>query len=176
MEQNLTTIGVDFFSKDVRVFNENIRLQIWDTAGEELFKSMAANFYKDSQGILLCYDVTNLKSFKNLDYWIKEIKNNAPGNVPILLVGTKIDLADKRVISSAEGLEFASKHKFIFFEVSSLDNRENCVPNSISMLVEQIVALAKEDTKKSLLITKNSLISKEETNQADIRAGDCCSN
>ena len=88
MQKNYTTVGVDFLSKDIEIKNEKFKIQIWDTAGEELFKSIASNFYKECHGVVICYDVTNRKSFENLGYWLNEIKNFSVENVGVIIIGT----------------------------------------------------------------------------------------
>ena len=168
-------MGVEFFSKDIQHNNEKYRIQIWDTAGEELFKSIAVNFYKECHGVILCYDVTNRNSFSNLEYWLKEIKNNAHVDISILLVGTKIDLIDKREISTKQGEEFAIIHKTLFYEVSSLSNLNDCVGKAFQLLINQLLGMYSQDGRKSLFNPRLSSLSKEEGTVMNAQPADCCS-
>ena len=84
-----------------------MKLQIWDTAGQERFRSIQASYYKGANGILVVYDITNRKSFENLNSWLIEIEKNGNKNVYKLLIGNKSDLEDERKVSKEEGIEFA---------------------------------------------------------------------
>ena len=176
MPNNLTTVGVDFFSKDIQHNNENYRVQIWDTAGEELFKSIAVNFYKECHGVVACYDVANRKSFENLEYWLQEVHNNAHQNIPILVLGTKTDLKDKRKVSSKEGVDFSSQHKTLFSEVSSLTNEDCCVEKAFLLLINQLLKTYSEEGVRSQLNQNISAVSKGDRSETQVKSADCCSN
>ena len=120
-EKNLTTIGIDFKIKNVILENNSkLKVKIWDTAGQERFRSMAFNFLKNIQGILLIYDLTDKSSFLSIDKWISNLENNLDmKNVPIILVGNKNDKEDERKVSYEEGLKYAQKYNFQFFEMSA---------------------------------------------------------
>ncbi|KAJ5067665.1 ras and ef-hand domain-containing protein [Anaeramoeba ignava] len=114
-----TTIGVDFRFTDIKIDNEPIKLQIWDTAGQEKFRSITNTYYRNSDGIMIVYDVTSQYSFNRLDGWFSEILASAPKGTKIVLVGNKCDLEDERVISFEEGEEFAKQQSCPFFELSA---------------------------------------------------------
>ena len=120
-EKNLTTIGIDFKIKNVILENNSkLKVKIWDTAGQERFRSMAYNFLKNIQGILLIYDLTDESSFISIDRWINNLENKLDiKNVPIILVGNKNDKEDERKISYEKGLKYAQKYNFKFFEMSA---------------------------------------------------------
>jgi small GTP-binding protein len=120
-EKNLTTIGIDFKIKNVILENNSkLKVKIWDTAGQERFRSMAFSFLKNIQGILLIYDLTDKSSFLSIDKWISNLENNLDmKNVPIILVGNKNDKEDERKVSYEEGLKYAQKYNFKFFEMSA---------------------------------------------------------
>jgi len=120
-EKNLTTIGIDFKIKNVILENNSkLKVKIWDTAGQERFRSMAFSFLKNIQGILLIYDLTDKSSFLSIDKWISNLENNLDmKNVPIILVGNKNDKEDERKVSYEEGLKYAQKYNFQFFEMSA---------------------------------------------------------
>lgn len=94
-----TTIGVEFGSKIISVNDKQIKLQIWDTAGQETFKSITRSYYRGSIGVILVYDITNRDSFNNIMKWLDETKNYANDKVTMLLVGNKTDLDAKYLLS-----------------------------------------------------------------------------
>ena len=115
------TINVDFKIKTI-TFSSSIaaELKIWDTCGQERFKSLTSGYFKEAHGIVLVFDVSNLDSFKNLSFWLKEIKNNSNSNIKpeIILVANKIDLKDRKVTNET-GKEFANKNKIMYVETSA---------------------------------------------------------
>lgn len=115
-----TTIGVDYKSVRVDHGNETIKLLIWDTAGQERFKSITKTFYKGSQIVIICFDLTNRDTFDNADSWLEEIQEENLTNPIIVLAGTKADLQTSRTISKEEGIKKASQLKLQgYFETSS---------------------------------------------------------
>ena len=116
------TIGVDFKIKTFEIDSKKIKMQIWDTAGQERFKNIISSYYRGAHGILLLYDVTDKESFKNLSNWLIEIEKNASKNILRILIGNKCDLEDKRVITYAQGKEFADTYGLKFIETSAKKN------------------------------------------------------
>ena len=113
------TIGVEFGSRTVSLGEKNIKLQIWDTAGQESFRSITRSYYRGSIGALLVYDVTKRTSFDNLVRWLEEMKENGYSKMQIILVGNKVDLEQEREVSFEEGSHFAQKNGLMFFETSA---------------------------------------------------------
>ena len=115
-----STIGIDFKTKFMKVGETSVKVLIWDTAGQEKFQNIAKNYYKGANGVLLVYDISSRKSFQRVDFWLKELKdNNRIEDLFICLVGNKIDLEDKRTISTEEGKKYADNNNIHFFEVSA---------------------------------------------------------
>ena len=103
-EIHMSTIGLDYRLKTLTLKNrKTVKLQIWDTAGQDRFRSITKNYYKKANGIILIYDITNKKSYKNIREWINQIKEEAVSNVIIYLVGNKIDLEKERKVKTEEG-------------------------------------------------------------------------
>ncbi|KAI5192842.1 Ras-related protein Rab-1A [Nematocida sp. AWRm77] len=86
-----STIGVDFRLKTISVDGETVKLQLWDTAGQERFRSITASYYRNANGIVLVFDITDAETFKDLRIWLEEISNNINSPVVILILGNKID-------------------------------------------------------------------------------------
>ncbi len=120
-KENYTcTVGVDFKVKTV-VLGPSIKvdLQIWDTSGEERFRTITKQYYRDAAGIVLVFDVTNEKSFSDIGQWIDDINLIAKKNVRMILVGNKQDMVNERVISTEVARRFAEKNNLIYYETSA---------------------------------------------------------
>jgi Ras-related protein Rab-1A len=141
MMSTLSTVGVDLASLDVRLPAASgsatsgggrgaaadekgvvVRLQVWDTAGQEKYRSIAESFYRGAAGILLVYDITRKSSFTNIQTWLASITAHTAGagSLEVVLVGNKSDLASSRAVSEAAGREAAAALGIPFFEVSAL--------------------------------------------------------
>lgn len=116
-EAHQMTIGVEFVSKDIKVDNQSIHIQIWDTAGAENFRSITRAYYKGVTAALIVYDITSRDSFNSVSFWVNELQENADSNVVKIIVGNKADL--QREVSEAEGRELANKAKCLFIETSA---------------------------------------------------------
>ena len=135
----LSTIGIDSKIKKITLSNgEEIKVKISDTAGQERFKSIASNYMKKANGILLVYDITDKLTFDNINKWAEEINKDEEKTKPILLIGNKSDKSDERVVTKEEGEEFAKKCcGGIKFYETSCKTGEN-VEEAINDLVNQI--------------------------------------
>ena len=119
--ESKATVGVEFGTKNFKIENNIVKVQIWDTAGQERYRSITNAYYKGAKGALLVYDITNKKSFDNLDKWISDLKINGDEKISIVLLGNKSDLESQRVISTEEGKNKAELFKFAFMETSALN-------------------------------------------------------
>lgn len=113
------TIGVEFGAKLLQIEGKQIKLQIWDTAGQESFQSITRSYYRDAAGALLVYDITRRDTFNHLTRWLEQARQNGNPNTTIMLVGNKCDLEDRRVVSTQEGAKFASDNGLLFVETSA---------------------------------------------------------
>lgn len=103
----MATIGLNFKIKNIKIRESELRLQIWDTAGQEKFRIMAPTFYKGAKGIILAFDCTSMNSFENIQSWVDEISKNNNTEISIVLVATKCDLVGQSVVSREMGEELA---------------------------------------------------------------------
>ena len=128
------SIGVDFFSKTIKYKGKIIKLQIWDSAGQEKFRSLIPNYIRGASLVFIVYDISNRKTFENLQSWIDFVNNIENSN--IVIVANKIDLEDKRVVTTEEGQKFCNEKNYEFFEVSAKDdtNLNNMLFNSVASL------------------------------------------
>ncbi|KAI8035004.1 uncharacterized protein LOC128261091 [Drosophila gunungcola] len=114
-----TTLGVDFKVRHVEVAGQVVKLQIWDTAGEERYRSMLPAYYRGAHGVLLVYDTTSASSFRSIDAWLDEIKRHCPERINILLVGNKCDDLKRREVSQRQATYYAAHHQLAFREASA---------------------------------------------------------
>ena len=116
----MTTIGKETYLYDTILHDINIKIKIFDTAGQERFKSMSANVIKNVEGLILTYSIASKESFNNLDNWLHQLNNVSDiSKTPIILVGNKSDLKDLREVDYEEGEDYAKEHDFHFFETSA---------------------------------------------------------
>mmetsp|Transcript_8761 Transcript_8761/g.13093 ORF Transcript_8761/g.13093 Transcript_8761/m.13093 type:complete len:205 (-) Transcript_8761:305-919(-) len=113
------TIGVEFGARLINIDHHQIKLQIWDTAGQESFRSITRSYYRDAAGALLVYDITRRESFNHLTRWLEEARQNGNPNMTIMLIGNKSDLEHRRAVSTKEGELFAQENGLVFMETSA---------------------------------------------------------
>ena len=117
---NRPTIGADYFTKIIPIQKHYIKVQFWDTCGNELYHSVARSYYQGSHVILLVYDISSRKSFENIQKWLADIRYSCDSDVVVMLVGNKNDLPPStRQVSYNEGKEFADANHFLFYETSA---------------------------------------------------------
>lgn len=115
------TVGVDFGTSTIEIgSNQRIKLHIWDTSGQDAFRSITRSYYRSAIIALLVYDITNGQTLQHLKYWLQSLRDDASNDLIMMLVGNKSDLEHKREISEGKGMRFAqSNHMFGFLECSA---------------------------------------------------------
>merc|ERR550539_139694 len=103
----------------IDIEDRKVKLQIWDTAGQESFRSITRSYYRGAAGALLVYDITRRETFGHLTRWLEEARQNGNRNMTIMLIGNKSDLEHRRQVSTEEGQAFADKHGLMFLETSA---------------------------------------------------------
>ena len=121
----------------MEIKGKKLKVQIWDTAGDERYKNIISSYCRGANGILLLYNITNRESFDSLNSWLTEIKNNANQNLSLILVGTNCDLENERKVTYKEGKDFARKNGIKFIEVSAKNNIN--VKEAFDILLEDIL-------------------------------------
>ena len=152
-ETYLMTVGFDVKTKDIVLNNKNYKIAMYDTAGQERFKSMAYNVIKNSDGIILIFSITNQDSFDAIAEWMKNIRDAKPKEFPVVLLGNKIDLEDQRVISKQEGEELAQKYELSFYETSNKTG-EN-IEKSCLDLINKIIIEKEKQKEEEIKNNKN---------------------
>ena len=151
------TIGIDFKIKTLRVREKTVKLQLWDTAGQEKFFNITRSYYvsertssstlqpfplrfqRNADAIILVYDRTEASSFQNIARWMRNIDENAPDDVIRILVGNKSDLHDRLVVSTQEGKLLAEKFRVDFFETSAKSDTSPTVSKMFFFLTEKLL-------------------------------------
>jgi len=114
------TIGVEFGARMITAIDgKQIKLQIWDTAGQESFRSITRSYYRGAAGALLVYDITRRETFTHLNTWLEDARQHSNQNMTIMLIGNKSDLEHKRQVTPEEGERFAKEHGLLFIEASA---------------------------------------------------------
>ena len=153
-EIHMSTIGLDYRLKSMTLKSgKNVKVQIWDTAGQDRFRAITKNYYKGAHGIILIYDVTNQLSFDNVSNWINQIKEEASDKVTIFLVGNKIDDVENRKIQTESGKNLAENFQLQFYETSAKTG-EN-VEKTFQALVEKIDEISLINTRGGKLTPVN---------------------
>ena len=126
------TVGFEFLTFNMKVNDKVIKLQIWDTCGQEIYRSLISNFYRNSSLAVLIYSIDNKESFNHAENWLNDLKSQANPDIRIILVGNKADLEDDRKVSREEGEKYKEiQHLDLFMETSAKTGQ-----NARNVLVE----------------------------------------
>lgn len=138
------TVGVDFHAKIVHLKGQPVKLQLWDTAGQDRFRAIVKAYYRNAVGGLLVFDITNRESFAHLNEWLEDAKKNADrSREPVfLLVGNKSDQDKHREVLKEEGLRYAREHNMEYIETSARTGTR--VEEAFQMIAQRIYSLLEE--------------------------------
>ena len=159
---NLITVGIDFYTTEKIFCNgKKYIIKIYDTAGQERFKSVSLNSIRNYDGVFLMYDITDFKSFDSISEWINNIYEFRDHDFPFILIGNKCDLEDQRKVSKEEGLETAEKYKTTYFETSAKEGIN--VEEAIDELVNKIIKIKEINEQKdnNIKLDKSKSINKK---------------
>eukprot|EP01105_Mastigella_eilhardi_P022736 TRINITY_DN5649_c0_g1_i6.p1 TRINITY_DN5649_c0_g1~~TRINITY_DN5649_c0_g1_i6.p1 ORF type:complete len:228 (+),score=58.69 TRINITY_DN5649_c0_g1_i6:79-684(+) len=164
------TIGVEFGARMITIDDKQIKLQIWDTAGQENFRSITRSYYRGAAGALLVYDISRRETFNHLGSWLEDAKQHGNQDVTIVLIGNKLDLDSQRAVSKSEGEAFAKEHGLLFLETSAKTNEH---------VEEAFVSTAKQiydRIQRGAVDVSNEAFGVKVTPQQSMEGGDkqCC--
>ena len=151
----MASTGIDLKCSTIELKGKKIRVQLWDTAGQEKYRSITKNLFLKVQGILAVYDITNDASFENLKSWIRIIKDECGSHMPIILVGNKNDLENQRLIDKDTAIALAQEEKLEYIETSSKTG-EN-ITKAISLLCEKVLEDSEFDNDCSFTLDSSSV-------------------
>ena len=161
------TIGFEFVSFNVRVQDKIIKLQIWDTCGQEVYRSLISSFFRSASLAIVVYSIDSEDSFNNIEKWLNDIKTQSNPDVKIFLIGNKADLEDKRRITKDQGEKLCSDHKLAFFMETSAKtgfNVQNVFIQVAKELYKQHEEIKDRVTRPGTMI---SLPAEENNNKVD---------
>ena len=176
-ENHMATIGVEFRDKIIQIDNKKVKLQVWDTSGQERYRSITKNFYRNADGVMFVCDVTKEKTFDNIKNWLIDSEQNANNsNFKKILVGNKIDLKEERAIDTEQLQNFANKKEMNFYETSAKDGTN--VDHIFTELAKLILEDKSDQQIKEEFSQKNRSLSvyskeSEESNNPKKKKG-CC--
>jgi small GTP-binding protein len=173
------TVGFEFFTLNLKMFNKIIKLQIWDTCGQELYRSLITNFYRNSSLAIIVYAINSEPSFESIDMWLKELRTHSNPDAKVFLIGNKIDLEKERKITKEKGEKFKELNNLdLFMEASAKSgiNAQNIFVQAAKLLYQDYLkyqgdeqsVLTEESVKTMELSTK-----RKEKDRKKNRGG-CC--
>jgi small GTP-binding protein len=136
-EDILSTIAVDFKTHIMEVDGKIAKIQIWDTAGAERFRSVARSFYRGANAVMFCYDVAEALSFTHLSTWLEELNRTMLPETPCIIVGCKCDLSSRRAIPQQQAIDFAKQFNYGYIETSAKENTN--VPEAFKYIVRKAI-------------------------------------
>ena len=162
-ESHQATIGMDVKVKNITIDNKVYKIQIFDTSGQEVYKSISRNYYLRVQGILLMFDLTNKYTFQNLENWIKEIYN-IRDKVPLIIIGNKCDLEKQIEVNDDVVKKFGEKINASYYKTSAKNGKN--IDKAIVNFVKQIIDLDITNKDKTYILDGSSIIKEKK---------ECCS-
>ena len=161
------TVGFEFLTFNMKVNDKVVKLQIWDTCGQEIYKSLISNFYRNSSLACLLYAIDNKESFNHAEGWLNELKSQANPDIRIFLVGNKADLEEDRKVTKEEGEKYREdQHLDLFMETSAKTGQ-----NARNVLVEAAKILYQDYLKFDENNKENNNGSKNQDGQKLIKKG-----
>lgn len=154
--QHLATVGIEYFTKEEKIDEKTLRVRIWDTAGQEQYRSLTRNFYRNSDGVVIVYDVTSKASYSKVKEWVESVNDNTDRHTRMILVGNKIDLP--REVSTEEGQRLATGLGISYFETSA---KENIGIDECMRFIIQDVYTSKKPKKEGISLADQSNVSEQ---------------
>lgn len=133
-----TTIGVDFKVSTLQIEGKIVKLQLWDTAGQDRYRNIVSSYYRGAHGIILMFDLTSPETFSRVEEWYEESQKYLATQIPRLLIGNKSDLTTERMVTKEDALELAERFAMQYIETSAKANSN--VSEAIGLLAQQIIA------------------------------------
>ncbi|KAI6652786.1 Ras-related protein Rab-13 [Oopsacas minuta] len=146
-DDHVYTMGVDFSRAECRVSGQNVLIEMRDTAGQERFKAITSAMYRGTNGLVVVYDITDEESFENVAYWLKIAQESAVDDLPIIIIGNKLDKNEDRKVPRERGQVLAINEGTQFMEVSAKNN--DGVHACFMQLIKKIIMMQNNCSGKS---------------------------
>ena len=181
------TVGFEFLTFYLKIEDSNVKLQICDTCGQEVYRSLIGSFYRNSSLAIIVYSIDNENSFNNIESWLNELKTKGNPDINVFLVGNKVDLEDKRVVSKEMANDICDTNNIKFFMETSAKtgfNVKNIFIEAAKVLYEQHIKMkdriSRPDSIGHLIIDdgkKNGTENSENGDDSEVKTkkkGFCC--
>ena len=148
-----TTVGFEFLTFTEKIGEKKVKLQIWDTCGQETYKSLISNFYRNASLAMLIYSIDSRETFNNIIKWLKEIKLQSNPDIKVVLIGNKADLENKRQVTIEEGNKFKEENEILFFQEASAKsgiNAKEIFHEAAKILYDEYIIFLKKARNTSL--------------------------
>ena len=165
-ENNQSTISVEFMTSVIKMDNGGapVKLQIWDTAGQEQYHSLVKSYYRNAVGVILCFSLTDHDSFEMIEEWYRDVIDSCNPKAVVVLVGNKCDLKEEKRVTDAEAKNFAELHSIEYIETSAKENTN--VHSLFYNMARQLYEMAmKGEIDTSEPLQASSLVKKKETSK-----------
>ena len=141
------TVGFEFYTFNVKICEKVIKLQIWDTCGQELYRSLITNFYRNSSLAIMVYAINAKETFENVEMWLRELRTHSNPDAKVFLIGNKVDLENEREVTKEQGEKFYKENKLnLFMEASAKNgiNTQNIFLKAAEVLYDDHLKYLKE--------------------------------
>ena len=174
-ETYAATRGFEFLAFNVKLNDKVVKLQIWDTCGQEIYRSLISSFYKNSSLAMMVYAINNKESFTHIESWLKEVKLQSNPDVKIFLIGNKSDLEEERKVSKEEANIFKEENGINFFSETSAKsgiNAKEVFIEAAKLLYSE--HLKYKENKRKKVMDNNNIILPKKLNKNTRKKGGCC--
>ena len=158
IDSHSPTVGVEFTTFNVRINDKNIKLQIWDTCGQEVYRALISSFYKNASLAIMVYAINDGRSFDSLESWLNEIKTQSSPDIKIFLIGNKVDLEQQRTVTADKANSFVEEHKLDYFSEASAKtgfNAQNIFVKAAQILYEEQLKYKDRSSRPGSMVMSN---------------------
>ena len=170
-DNNVTTIGIDFKYEMLEINGKRIKLQIWDTAGQEQFRSVIATYYRGADGVIVMFDLTSKKSFYNVQKWLKEVEENCAKDPCRVLVGNKCDNKSQRDVSHDDITKFLGQNSIQIFESST---KEDINVEEVFQYLTEMILKSKNEYEERNIQLEVQVENKKALKKSKNKTRKCC--
>lgn len=153
----ISTTGVETEFTTVDVDGKSVKLQLWDTAGQEKFRAISRAYFRNAEGVLLVFSVTDRQSFSDVNGWLNDARSLCAQDANIIIIGNKTDLAENRLISTSEAAQYAEERKVMYIETSAKtgENVKEALIRVVSEIVKRTDFGAAGENSAQLIVTED---------------------